>query len=68
MRTVKPKRQPRSKVGAVHGPRRSSQPAIDRLLPPDLESRPPVADWLAFLAQLLAAEAMQEFADRGGAQ
>jgi len=52
----------------VHGPRRLSQPTIDRLLPPDLESRPPVADWLAFLAQLLAAEAKQEFADRGGAK
>jgi hypothetical protein len=52
----------------VHGPRRLSQPAIDRLLPPDLESRPPVADWLAFLAQLLAAEVKQEFADRGGAK
>jgi len=68
MRTMKPNRQPRSKAGAVHGPRRLSQPAIDRLLPPDLESRPPVAGWLAFLAQLLAAEAMQEFTDRGDAQ
>jgi hypothetical protein len=68
MRTVKLKRQPHSKEGTARGPRRSSQPAIDRLLPPDLESRPPVADWLAFLAQLLAAEAMQEFADRGDAQ
>jgi hypothetical protein len=68
MRTVKPKHQSRSKEGAVHGPRRLSQPTIDRLLPPDLESRPPVADWLAFLAQLLAAEAKQEFADRGGAK
>jgi hypothetical protein len=43
-----------------------SPSAIDRLLPPDLQSRPPVADWLAFLAELLAAEALQEFADRGG--
>ncbi len=42
-----------------------SLPAIDRLLPPDLQSRPPVADWLVFLAELLAAEAMREFADRG---
>jgi hypothetical protein len=43
-----------------------SRPAIDRLLPPDLQSRPLVADWLAFLAALLAAEAIQEFADREG--
>jgi len=43
-----------------------SLPAIDRLLPADLQSRPLVADWLAFLAELLAAEAMQDFADRGG--
>jgi hypothetical protein len=42
-----------------------SRPAIDRLLPPDLQSRPLVADWLAFLAELLAAEAMRDFADRG---
>jgi hypothetical protein len=45
-------------------PRSLSRPAIDRLLPPDLESPPPIADWLAFLAELLAAEATQEFADR----
>ena len=51
----------------MRGPRRSaSRPAIDRLLPPDLQSRPLVADWLVFLAELLAAEAIQEFADRGG--
>lgn len=64
-RTLKPKRQARSKEGAVRGPRRSSRPAIDRLLPPDLESRPLVGDWLAFLAELLAAEAMKELVDRG---
>lgn len=46
-------------------PRAVSRPAIDRLLPPDLQSRPLVADWLAFLAQRLAAEAMQEFTDKG---
>ncbi len=51
----------------MRGPRRlASRPAIDRLLPPDLQSQPPVADWLAFLAELLAAEAMREFVDRGG--
>ena len=51
----------------MRGPRRSgSRPAIDRLLPPDLQSQPLVADWLAFLAERLAAEAMREFADRGG--
>jgi len=51
----------------MRGPRRlASRPAIDRLLPPDLQSRSAVADWLAFLAELLAAEAMREFADRGG--
>lgn len=43
------------------------RPAIDPLLSLDLESRPPVADWLAFLAELLAAEAMREFTDRGAA-
>ncbi len=43
-----------------------SRSAIDRLLPPDLQSRPLVTDWLAFLAELLAAEAMQDFVDRGG--
>jgi hypothetical protein len=43
-----------------------SRPAIDRLLPPDLQSRPLVADWLAFLAELLAAEAMRDFVDEGG--
>lgn len=42
-----------------------AQPAIDRLLPPDLQSRPLVADWLAFLAERLAAAAIQEFTDRG---
>jgi len=68
MSAVKPKRQLHSKAGAGHRPRRSSQPTIDHLLPPDLESPPPVADWLAFLAQLLAAEAMREFAEGGGAQ
>jgi hypothetical protein len=51
--------------GTLRERRRSSRSAIDRLLPPDLESRPPVADWLAFLAELLAAEAVQEFADPG---
>ncbi len=51
----------------MRGPRRPvSRPAIDRLLPPDLQLRPPVADWLAFLAERLAAEAMREFVDRGG--
>ena len=45
-----------------------SRPAIDRLLPPDLQSRPLVADWLALLAELLAAEAMRDFADQGGAR
>ena len=51
----------------MRGPRRSvSRPAIDRLLPPDLQSRPLVADWLVFVAELLAAEAIQDFADRGG--
>jgi len=54
-------------MGTLREPRRSSRSAIDRLLPPDLESRPPVADWLAFLAELLAAEAVQEFADSGSA-
>jgi hypothetical protein len=42
-----------------------SWPAIDRLLPPDLQSRPLVVDWLVFLAERLAAEAIQEFTDRG---
>jgi hypothetical protein len=42
-----------------------ARPAIDRLLPPDLQSRPLVAEWLAFLAERLAAEAIQEFTDRG---
>jgi hypothetical protein len=42
-----------------------SRPAIDRLLPPDLQSRPLVADWLVFLADRLAAEAIQELTDRG---
>jgi hypothetical protein len=42
-----------------------ARPAIDRLLPPDLQSRPLVADWLAFLAERLAAEAIQEFTDPG---
>ena len=65
---MKTKRQPRSKEGNLREPRRSSRSAIDQLLPPDLESRPPVADWLAFLTQLLAAEAMREFADRGSAE
>jgi hypothetical protein len=51
----------------MRGPRRSvSRPAIDRLLPPDLQSRPLVADWLAFLAELLAAEVMRDFVDEGG--
>jgi hypothetical protein len=65
---VKAKLPPRSKGGVARGLQRSSRSDIDRLLPPDLESRPPVADWLAFLAQLLAAEAIREFADRGGAE
>lgn len=53
--------------GPMRGPRRSgSRPAIDRLLPPDLQSRRPVTDWLAFLAELLAAEAMRDFIDQGG--
>jgi len=53
--------------GPQGGPRRSgSRPAIDRLLPPDLQSPRPVADWLAFLAERLTAEAMREFVDRGG--
>ena len=43
-----------------------SRPAVDRLLPPDLQSRPLVAGWLVFLAEVLAAEAMREFTDRGG--
>ncbi len=51
----------------MRGARRSvSRPAIDRLLPPDLQSQPSVADWLAFLAERLAAEAMQDFVDQGG--
>jgi len=53
--------------GPLRGPQRlPSRPAIDQLLPPDLQSRPAVADWLAFLAERLAAEAMWEFVDRGG--
>ncbi len=51
----------------MRGPQGSvSRPAIDRLLPPDLQSRSLVADWLAFLAELLAAEAMRDFVDQGG--
>lgn len=66
-RTVNPEPRPPRPRGPIHGPRRSvSPPAIDRLLPPDLQSRPLVADWLAFLAERLAAEAMREFVDRGG--
>jgi len=66
---VKPERRFPPQRGPIRGPRRLvSRPAIDRLLPPDLQSRPLVADWLAFLAELLAAEAMREFADRGGAR
>jgi hypothetical protein len=50
----------------MRGRRRSvARPAIDRLLPPDLKSRPLVADWLAFLAERLAAVAIQEFTNRG---
>ena len=64
---MKPARRVLSQRGPIRGRRRSvSRSAIDRLLPPDLQSRPLVADWLVFLAELLAAEAMQEFADRGG--
>lgn len=63
---MKPERRPQVDRGPLRGPRRSaSRPAIDRLLPPDLPSGPPVADWLVFLAELLTAEAMEEFADRG---
>jgi hypothetical protein len=51
----------------MRGPRRSVSPlTIDRLLAQDLHSRPPVADWLTFLVELLAAEAIQEFTERGG--
>jgi hypothetical protein len=50
----------------MRGRRRSvAQPVIDRLLPPDLQSRPLVADWLTFLAERLAAEVIQELTDRG---
>jgi len=63
---VKSERRAPKPSGPRRGRRRSvARPAIDRLLPPDLQSRPLVADWLAFLAERLAAEAIQEFADRG---
>src|SRR5712692_7958492 len=45
-RTVKPERRPPKPSGPGRGRARSvSLPAIDRLLPPDLQSRPLVADW-----------------------
>ena len=63
---MKPERRARDRGPVCPSPRAESRPAIDPLRLPDLASRPPVADWLVFLAEQLAAEAMREFVDPGG--
>ena len=58
----RPVAKPRRLAGARLGPAKA---VVDGAPAHSLEYGPPVADWLAFLAELLAAEFLKEL-DQGG--
>jgi hypothetical protein len=62
---AKPISGPLGGSGSLRGRGKRQTRAIDGVPKAPLECPPPVADWVAFLAERLAAEFLREFAEGG---